>query len=163
MIQRQELPPERRPRLSFQARLTITLLAAAIVPLAVFGVLLIATGALDPQVGSRLLLFMLAIAVAAGVLGGAVVGRDLVAPLREISDAVTRVSAGDGSRVIPVEGDDVLARLAESHNRLASDAQRRNQQLGLILAAVESAEPRDGVDLMAEHAARDAEHAFGFI
>jgi signal transduction histidine kinase len=163
VIQRRELPPERRSRLSFQARLTITLLAAALVPLAVFGVLLILTGALDPQVGSRLLLFMLAIAVAAGVLGGAVVGRDLVAPLREISDAVTRVSAGDGTQVIPVEGNDVLAQLAESHNRLATDAQRRNQQLGLILAAVESAEPRDGADLMAEHAARDAERAFGFI
>ena len=154
---------DRRPRLSFQARVTITLLAAALVPLAIFGVLLIATGALEPQVGSRLLLFMIAIAVAAAVLGGAAVSRDLVAPLLEISDAVTRVSAGDGSQVLPVEGDDVLARLAESHNRLASDAQRRNQQLGLILAAVESAEPRDGVELMAERAARDAERAFGFI
>ncbi len=154
---------DRRPRLSFQARLTITLLAAAIVPLAIFGSLLIVTGALEPQVGTRLLLFVVAIAVVAAVLGAAAVGRDLMAPLLEISAAVTRVSAGDGSQVIPVEGDDVLARLAESHNRLAADAQRRNQQLGLILAAVESAEPRDGVDLMAEHAARDAERAFGFI
>jgi methyl-accepting chemotaxis protein len=154
---------DRRPRLSFQARLTITLLAAALVPLVIFGVLLIVTGALEPQVGTRLLLFVVAIAIAAAVLGAAAVGRDLMAPLLEISAAVTRVSAGDGGQVIPVEGDDVLARLAESHNRLAADAQRRNQQLGLILAAVESAEPRDGVDLMAEHAARDAERAFGFI
>jgi signal transduction histidine kinase len=143
--------------------LTITLLAAALVPLVIFGVLLIVTGALEPQVGTRLLLFVVAIAIAAAVLGAAAVGRDLMAPLLEISAAVTRVSAGDGGQVIPVEGDDVLARLAESHNRLAADAQRRNQQLGLILAAVESAEPRDGVDLMAEHAARDAERAFGFI
>ena len=106
---------------------------------------------------------MFAIAVAVGVLGGAVVGLDLVAPLREISAAVSRVSAGDMSQPIPVVGDDVLAQLAESHNRLASDAERRNRQLGLILAAVESAEPRDGVDAMAERAARDAEKAFGFI
>ena len=34
---------------------------------------------------------------------------------------------------------------------------------GSILAAVESAEPRDGVEAMAERAARDAESAFGFI
>jgi signal transduction histidine kinase len=163
VIPQREPLADRRPRLSFQARLTITLLAAAIVPLAIFGVLLIVTGALEPQVGTRLLLFVVAIAVVAGVLGGAAVGRDLMAPLLEISAAVTRVSAGDGGQVIPVEGDDVLARLAESHNRLAGDAQRRNQQLGLILAAVESAEPRDGVELMAERAARDAEHAFGFI
>jgi signal transduction histidine kinase len=124
---------------------------------------LIVSGTIDPQVGSRLLLFMFAIAVAVGILGGAAVGLDLVRPLREISAAVSRVSAGDLSQPIPVEGNDVLAQLAESHNRLASDAQRRNRQLGQILAAVETAEPRDGVDALAERAARDAESAFGFI
>ena len=153
----------RRVTLSFQTRLTLTLLAAAIVPLGVFGLVLIVTGTVDPQVGSRLLLFMFAIAVAVGILGGAVIGLDLVRPLREISGAVQRVSAGDLSQPIPVEGNDVLAQLAESHNRLASDAQRRNRQLGRILAAVEAAEPRDGVEALAERAARDAEAAFGFI
>jgi signal transduction histidine kinase len=152
----------RRASLSFQTRLTLTLLAAAIVPLGVFGIVLIVSGTIDAQVGSRLLLFMFAIAIAVGVLGGAAVGLDLVRPLREISAAVSRVSAGDLSRPIPVEGNDVLAQLAESHNRLASDAQRRNRQLGLILAAVDSAEPRDGVEALAERAARDAETAFGF-
>jgi signal transduction histidine kinase len=160
-------PPEpsrdRRLSLSFQTRLTLTLLAAAIVPLGAFGLVLIVSGTIDPQVGSRLLLFMFAIAVAVGILGGAAVGLDLVRPLREISAAVSRVSAGDLSQPIPVEGNDVLAQLAESHNRLASDAQRRNRQLGQILAAVETAEPRDGVDALAERAARDAESAFGFI
>jgi two-component system sensor histidine kinase VicK len=156
-------PPDRRVTLSFQTRLTLTLLAAAIIPLGVFGVLVIATGAVDPAIGARLLLFIFAAAVAMGVLGGAVVGLDLVAPLREISTAVSRVSAGDMSHPIPVVGNDVIAQLAESHNRLASDADRRNRQLGMILAAVESAEPRDGVEAMAERAARDARHAFGFI
>jgi signal transduction histidine kinase len=161
-----EAPEPGRPRrvaLSFQTRLTLTLLAAAIVPLGVFGLVLIVTGTVDPQVGSRLLLFMFAIAVAVGILGGAVIGLDLVRPLREISAAVQRVSAGDLSRPIPVDGNDVLAQLAESHNRLASDAERRNRQLGRILAAVESAEPRDGVAALADRAARDAESAFGFI
>ena len=154
---------DRRLSLSFQTRLTLTLLAAAIVPLGIFGILLIATGAVDPQYGARLLLFMFALAVVVGVVGGAAVGLELVAPLREISAAVSRVSAGDMSQPIPVVGDDVLAQLADSHNRLANDAARRNRQLGLILAAVESAEPRDGIDAMAERAARDAETAFGFI
>lgn len=154
---------DRRLNLSFQTRLTLTLLAAAIVPLGVFGIVLIASGAVDALVGSRLLLFMFAIAVAVGILGGAAVGLDLVAPLRDISAAVSRVSAGDLSQPIPVVGSDVLAQLAESHNRLAGDAERRNHQLGLILAAVESAEPRDGIEAMAERAARDAETAFGFI
>ena len=145
-------PPEpegrRRVTLSFQSRLTLTLLAAAIIPLGVFGLLLIASGAVDPQIGMRLLLFMFAVAVAVGVLGGSVVGLDLVAPLREISAAVSRTAAGDMSQPIPVVGTDVLAQLAESHNRLAADAARRNRQLGLILAAVESAEPRDGIEAM---------------
>jgi signal transduction histidine kinase/HAMP domain-containing protein len=154
---------DRRLNLSFQTRLTLTLLAAAIVPLGVFGILLIASRAVDPEIGARLLLFMFAIAVVVGVVAGAAVGLDLVAPLREISAAVARVSAGDMSQPIPVVGNDALAQLAESHNRLADEAARRNQQLGLILAAVESAEPRDGIDAMAERAARDAETAFGFI
>jgi len=160
------LPEPSRDRhlsLSFQTRLTLTLLAAAIVPLGVFGLVLIISGTIDPQVGSRLLLFMFAVAVAVGILGGAAVGLDLVRPLREISAAVSRVSAGDLSQPIPVEGNDVLAQLADSHNRLASDAQRRNRQLGQILAAVETAEPRDGAEALAERAARDAETAFGFI
>ena len=63
---------------------------------------------------------MFAIAIAIGVLGGSAVGLNLVAPLREISTAVSRVSAGDMSQPIPVVGDDVLAQLAESHNRLAA-------------------------------------------
>ena len=163
------MTPSREPTrasrlsLSFQTRLTLTLLAAAIVPLGVFGLVLIASGTVDPQVGSRLLLFMFAVAVAVGILAGAAIGLDLVRPLRQISAAVERVSAGDLSQPIPIEGSDVLAQLAESHNRLAGDAQRRNRQLGLILAAVESAEPRDGVDALAERAARDAQIAFGFI
>src|SRR6476661_4718980 len=155
-------PPDQEPgrvTLSFQTRLTLTLLAAAIIPLAIFGALLIASGAVDPTIGERLLLFMFAIAV----LGGSVVGLNLVAPLREISTAVSRVSDGDLTHPIPVVGNDVLAQLADSHNRLAADSERRNRQLGLILAAVESAEPRDGIDAMAEKAARDAEQAFGFI
>ena len=160
-------PPEpgadRRIYLSFQTRLTLTILVAAIAPLGIFGILLIASGAVDPQIGARLLLFMFAVAVVVGLVGGAAVGLDLVRPLRDISTAVSRVSAGDMTQPIPVVGNDVLAQLAESHNRLASDAARRNHQLGLILAAVESAEPRDGVDAMAERAAVDAQNAFGFI
>ena len=66
-----------------------------------------------------------------GSWAAAAVGLDLVRPLREISAAVSRVSAGDMSQPIPVVGTDVLAQLAESHNRLAADAERRNRQLGL--------------------------------
>ena len=45
----------------------VTLLAAAVLPLVAFGLVLIATGAVAPDIGARVLLFMLAIAVV-GVL-----------------------------------------------------------------------------------------------
>jgi K+-sensing histidine kinase KdpD len=62
-----------------------------------------------------------------------------------------------------VAGDDELAQLAESHNRLASDLERRNRELGQILAAIEAVSPRDGVDFLASRAADDAKVAFGMI
>ena len=149
-------------RLSFQTRLTVTIVAASIIPLGIFGVLLLTSGAVDPAIGTRFLLFIFAISVIVGVIGGAAVGATSTRRCAR-STAVSRVSAGDMSQPIPVTDNDVLAHLAESHNRLASDATRRNQQLALILAAVESAEPRDGIDAMATRAAHDAEAAFGFI
>ena len=160
-------PPDagraRRVTLSFQGRLTLTLLTAAIVPLCAFGILLLVSGAVEPRIGARFLLFMLAVTVIVVVIGGSAVALDLIAPLREIYAAVARVSAGDMSQPIPVRGTDVLAQLAESHNRLAADAERRTGQLGQILAAVEAATPGGGVEALAERAARDAEIAFGLI
>jgi signal transduction histidine kinase/HAMP domain-containing protein len=153
----------RRLALSFQARVSIILLATAVVPLVAFGILLIVGGAVEPQIGARLLLFVLAIAVIAVLIAGSAVALDLIAPLREMSDSVARVSAGDMSQPIPVRGNDALAQLAESHNRLAADAERRTRQLGQILDAVEAARPGLGVETLARQAARDAEAAFGLI
>ena len=58
-----------------------------------------------------------------------------------MSESVARVSAGDLSQPIPVRGNDAIAQLAESHNRLAADADRRTRQLSQILDAVEAARP----------------------
>ena len=149
--------------LSFQTRIIVTLLAAAIIPLAAFGILLIVSGSIEPQLGARLLLFMLAVVVIVVIIGGAAIALDLIAPLREMSAVVTRVSAGDLSQTIPVRGTDALAQLAESHNRLAADPERRTRQLSQILGAVEAAAPGLGVDALADGAARDAEAAFGLI
>ena len=43
-----EPKPERHLVLSFQTRLNLTLLAAAIIPLGIFGVLLLVSGAVNP-------------------------------------------------------------------------------------------------------------------
>jgi K+-sensing histidine kinase KdpD len=141
----------------------VTLLAAAVLPLVVFGFVLIVTGAVAPEIGARLLLFMFAIVVVVVLIAGSAIALDLVAPVREMSDSVARVSSGDTTEPLPVRGDDALAQLAESHNRLVADAERRTRQLALILAAVEAARPELGVKTLALAAARDAERAFGLI
>ncbi len=153
-------------RFGFRTRLTIALIAAAILPLAGFGFLLLiigdGNGPLNPTVG-RLLLFALAIVVTLAIITSYLLVADLIAPLRAIAAAVDRVSAGDLSTPIRVVGDDELAQLAESHNRLASDLERRNRELGRILAAIEAVSPRDGVEFLVTRAAEDAKVAFGMI
>src|SRR5829696_1119707 len=149
-----DAPPEPErlgPAMSFRARLTLALVAAAVLPLGGFGVLVLVTnawttgGTTDPTIG-RLLLFSIAVAALLGILVAYLLAADLTAPLRAIASAVERVSAGDLTTKIAVSGDDELATLAESHNRLAADLERRNRELGHILAAIEAASPRDGVE-----------------
>jgi signal transduction histidine kinase len=160
--------PERLgPPLSFRARLTIALVSAAVLPLAGFGILLLITdlttaGATVETFG-RWLLFAIAVAALFGILVAWLLAADITAPLRAIATAVTRVGAGDLSTPIVVSGEDELARLVDSHNRLASDLERRNRELDSILEAIEHASPRDGVDWLAGRAGIDARHAFGMI
>lgn len=166
-----DAPPEPErlgPPLSFRARLTIALIGAAILPLAGFGAIVLLSGATAPADGAdptlgRLLLFAIAVAALLAVLIAYLLAADLTAPLRAIASAVDRVSAGDLSTRIVVSGEDELARLADSHNRLAADLERRNRELGRILAAIETASPRDGVNWLVGRAAADARSAFGMI
>jgi signal transduction histidine kinase len=155
--------------MGFRTRLTLALIFAAVLPMTVFGLLVLAIGvvggegpAADANL-ARVLLFGLAIAVLLAVFVSYLLAADLTRPLRAIAAAVDRVSAGDLSTPIRVGGDDELARLAESHNRLAADLERRNRELGRILAAIEGASPRDGVDFLTGKAALDAQAAFGLI
>ncbi len=150
-------------RFSFPTRLTLAIVAAAVVPIGAFGVLLILTGNLEAQLGGRILLFVVAVTAVLAIVIGYALSLSLTEPLREIATAVRRVSDGDLSQPIPVNGTDVLAQLAESHNRLVADAERRNRQLGMILAAVERASPEDGVGPLADRATRDAEAIFELI
>ena len=166
-----DAPPEPQrvgPAVSFRARLTIALVAVAILPLGGFGALVLVinaatSGTADDPTVSRLLVFAIAIGALFGVLIAYLLAADLTRPLRAIAAAVDRVSAGDLSTPIIVGGDDELARLAESHNRLATDLERRNRELGRILAAIETASPRDGVDRLTVQASADAKSAFGMI
>ncbi len=150
--------------LSFRTRLTVALMASSVLPLTVFGFLLVGTGAIPgDQTLLRLLLLAIVVAALLAVLVAYLLAADLTAPLRAIASGVDRVSAGDLATPISIPGDDELARLAESHNRLAADLERRNRELERILAAVGSLSPRDGVEWLAGRAASDAQQAFGLI
>jgi signal transduction histidine kinase/HAMP domain-containing protein len=155
------------PSISFRARLTIGLILAAVIPVAGFGLVLltaetIRSGALDATL-FRLVLFALAGAIIVAVIAAYLLSVSLTTPLRAISRAVDRVSAGDLTARVEVAGEDELARLAESHNRLAADLGRRNEQLGRILIAIGETSPSDGLERLVAHATASARTAFGMI
>ncbi|MEW5991730.1 MAG: ATP-binding protein [Chloroflexota bacterium] len=155
------------PGYSFRARLTAGLIAGAVVPLAGFGVVLVAaelvrTGGFDSTL-SGLVVFALAAAIIVAVVFAYFLAGNLTQPLRAIARAVERVSAGDLSARVEVAGEDELARLVESHNRLASDLARRNTELGRILLAIGETSPRDGLDRLVAHATHSARVAFEMI
>ena len=151
--------------MSFRARLTLGLVAGAVLPLAGFGIVVIGTEIIRTGTASSTLvsvvLFVLAAAIIVAVLFAIVLANNLTAPLRAVSRAVERARAGDLSARVEVAGEDELARLVESHNRLASDLERRNQELGRILLAIGETSPRDGLERLVEQATRSARAAFG--
>ena len=165
-------PDAPHDRLSFRTRLTGTIIGAAVVPLIFFGLAVIVIGraVLDPATDENLdrllmfaLLFAMTVIVILAIVASYLLAEDLMAPLRSIAASVDRAAAGDLSTPIRVAGEDELARLAESHNRLASDLERRNRELANILAAIGTIQPRDGADTLVARAADHARSAFEMI
>jgi len=149
----------------FRMRLTLAFIYAAVLPLAGFGIFVLTQ--VPPTGGGQTLgpalLFAIAAAAIVGVVLALYLASDLTAPLRRIAASVDRVSRGDLSTRIDLEADDELGRLAESHNRLASDLERRNLELRRILSAIEAAAPGLGVDRLADLAGEEARAAFEMI
>jgi len=131
----------RRSSLSFRARVTLAALVTAIAPLGVTAMLLAAYGELarDPAV-ARLFILGLALAVVLAVGSALYIVRAVSLPLRRITSAVESASRGE-SAPLAVAGEDELAHLAETQNRLAADVDRRNRQLQRIRIAAGSATP----------------------
>jgi signal transduction histidine kinase len=155
-----EPEPAEGSRFSFRTRLTAALIGAAVVPLTVFVLVLYLSNVLDPTL-ERVLLFALVVTILIAVLFSYLVATDLTRPLRAIASAVDRVSAGDLSTPIQVAGEDELARLADSHNRLAADLDRRDGEVAAINAAISDVSVRDGVAFLIARAAADAKRVFG--
>jgi len=155
-------------RLSFRSRLTASLIGVAVLPLIGFGLLIVAIGqaigtsVTDPNF-ARLLLFSLTVIVILAIVASYLLAEDLMAPVRSIAASVDRATAGDLSTPIRVTGEDELARLADSHNRLAGDLARRNRELANILAAIQTISPRDGAEVLVSRASDHARSAFEMI
>ena len=153
--------------MSFRARLTAGLVAGSVLPLAGFGLVLLGTeiartGQFDSTL-VRVVVFVLAAAIIVAVLFAYFLAGNLTAPLRAVARAVERTSQGDLSVRVEVAGEDELARLVESHNRLASVLERRNAELGRILLAIGETSPRDGLDRLVTQATKAAREAFEMI
>jgi signal transduction histidine kinase len=161
-------PPHDSTGLGIRARLTLALIGVAIVPI---GALVIVVFVLErafegPVVeapAGPILLFAFAVVIALAILTAFALSGSLLAPLRSVASAVDRVSSGDLTTPIQVSGDDELARLADSHNRLAADLLRRNRELRRILGAIDEVSPQDDVEALVVRTASDATNAFGLI
>lgn len=154
-------------RLPLRLRLTLALVAAALLPLLILGLLVFLASQLagtpvDETVG-RLLVLALAAGIVIAVFLALALAADLTAPLRAIAAAVERVAGGDLTTPIAVNGDDEIAHLARSHNRLAADVERRNRQLEEILAALASLSPHDPPEWIVGRAVAQARTAFGLL
>jgi signal transduction histidine kinase len=150
--------------LPFRVVLTTALIAAGILPVAVFGgILMLAQLDTQPRVVLPILVTSLVGGGLLGLLLAAFAVSGLTSRLRLITTAVERVAAGEPGPALDVAGDDELARLAESHNRIAGEVQRRNQELARLLDAVAGYGPIAGVEPLRAAAEKDACAIFALI
>jgi signal transduction histidine kinase len=164
-------PQERRPKegipgtsVPFRVFLTASVVVAAVLPLAFFGaVVMVAELDTEPNIVWPFLIASLVGGGLFGLLVAATAVSRLTAPLRRITTAVERVAAGEPGPPLQIGGDDELARLAESHNRIAGEVQRRNRELTRLLEAVAAYAPAAGVESLRTRAEKDACSIYGLI
>ena len=83
-----------------------------------------------PVVAAAVLVAMLAVA------GTAALSRRLLRPIDDLTTAAARLGEGDLSLRVPAQGDDELARLARSFNRMADSLQRGEERQKRLVADV---------------------------
>ena len=143
---------------SLRTRITLAVMVAAVLPVAVFGLLLVLNGSTGIL---TLVLSALVVAALVGLaVGGFLVG-SVTAPLRALGARLDRITAGERPDPLPPLADDELGRLAERQEELAADLVRRNRQVARAVMAITAWAPADGPDALLEHAARDAREGLG--
>jgi len=76
-----------------------------------------------------------------GVAGALRLSNTILAPVRELTAAITRVAAGDLDAVVHVESGDEIGRLADGFNRMAERIRElRRSDLGKLLVAQQTTE-----------------------
>ncbi len=150
--------------LPFRILIMVGLVGAAVIPVLAFGAIVLAAG-WDSDESAFGTLLALAVVVAAlfGLAVATLTTSSLTSSLRRITGAIEEVAAGETSPPIHIAGDDELARLAESHNRIAADRQRRNAELAGLLSAIGTYEASLGVDGLRLRAEQDARTVYGMI
>jgi signal transduction histidine kinase len=133
-------------------------MVAAVLPVALFGLLLVVNGSTGIL---PLVLTALVVAALVGLaVGGFLVGA-VTAPLRALGARLDRITAGERPDPLPPLADDELGRLAERQEDLAAGFARRNRQVERAVAAITAWAPGDGAARLLEHAARDAREGLG--
>ena len=141
-------------------RITIAVMVAALLPVSVFGLLLVASGSTG---ATTLVLIALVVAALVGLaVGGLLVG-GVVGPLRALEARLDRITAGERVEPLGQLPDDELGRLAERQEELAADLARRNRQVARAVGAITAWAPADGAAVLLERAATDAREALGLI
>jgi signal transduction histidine kinase len=133
-------------------------MVAAVLPVAVFGLLLVLNGSTGIL---TLLLTALVLAALVGLgIGGFLVG-SVTSPLRALGARLDRITAGQRPDPLPPLADDELGRLAERQEDLAADFARRNEQVARAVEAITAWTPDDGATHLLERAADDARACLG--
>ena len=141
-----------------RARITLAVMVAAVLPVGVFGLLLViggSTGALTLVLLSLVVAALMGLAVG-GLLVGGVVG-----PIRALGTRLDLITAGERVGPPPPLPDDELGRLAERQEELAAGLTRRNGQVARAVEAITAWAPADGAPRLLEQATRDARDALG--
>jgi signal transduction histidine kinase len=143
-----------------RVRITIAVMVAALLPVSLFGLLLVASGSTG---ATTLVLIALVVAALVGLaVGGLLVGM-VVGPLRALETRLDRITAGERVEPLGQLPDDELGRLAERQEDLAADLGRRNRQVARAVDAITAWAPADGAMVLLERAATDARDALGLI
>jgi two-component system sensor histidine kinase KdpD len=141
------------------SRITAAVIAAAVLPVTAFGVVLLVTLG-GPGLGALVLTGIVGGALLGLAIAGLVVGA-VTRPVRQLGDRLDRIRSGQSVEPLPPLADDEVGRLAERQEEMAADLARRNRQVARAVNAITAWSPAEGSEALLARAAADARDALG--